>query len=66
MELRVDHEVSLGPLLYRQFLTFRGGNACFFFFKKEYMGNLNMFLCQRDGILKIVKKERKIKFLMKC
>lgn len=41
MKLRVDHEVSLGPFLYRQFLTFRGGNS--WFFKKECMGNLNMF-----------------------
>lgn len=46
-------------------LDFQRGEFLFFF-KKECMGNLDMFLCQRDGILKIVKKERKIKSLMKC
>lgn len=60
MKLRVDHEVSLEPFLYRQFLIFRGGHT-WFKKKKECMGNLSMFLCQRDGILKIVKKERTIK-----
>lgn len=64
MKYEVKGRPCLGAFLYRQFLTFRGGNS--WFFKKECMGILNMFLCQRDGILKIVKKERKIKSLMKC
>lgn len=38
MKLRVDHEVSLEPFLYRQFLIFRGGHTWFKKKKKNVWG----------------------------
>lgn len=65
MKLRVDHEVSLEPFLYRQFLIFRGGHT-WFKKKKRMYGELEHVFMPKRWNSQDCQKGKNNQVLMKC